>query len=285
MSSPDRIAIVRTVADLRRAVAAWRRAGETVGFVPTMGALHAGHIALVHAAGAECPRTVASIFVNPKQFGPHEDFASYPRNEAEDARLLGAAGADLLYAPHVAEIYPQGFATTVAVADITDVLEGAHRPGHFRGVATVVAKLLAQTMPDKAYFGEKDYQQLLVVRRLARDLDLPVEIRGVPTVREADGLALSSRNVYLTAAERAIAPALHRTLGEVAARLADGSAPVAPEIARASQALLAAGFAEVDYLAVCDAETLAPLDLVRRPARVLAAAGLGRTRLIDNIAV
>src|SRR3984893_1515204 len=200
--------IVRTIADLRSHIARRRKSGARIGLVPTMGALHEGHLALVRAARAECDRGVATIFVNPKQFAPNEDLAAYPRREAADLDMLRVAGVSLVFMPAVAEIYPPGFATTVRVAGLTDCLCGAHRAGHFDGVATVVSKLLLQSLPDTAYFGEKDYQQLLVVRRLARDLDIPVQIAGVPTVREADGLALSSRNAYLSPGERRIAPGL-----------------------------------------------------------------------------
>src|SRR5436190_22717827 len=211
--------IVRTIAELRSLIARWRHAGELVGLVPTMGALHAGHLALVRAAQADCDRVVATIFVNPKQFAPGEDLASYPRREAADLTMLRSAGVALVFMPSVSEIYPPGFATTVRVAGLTDCLCGAHRPGHFDGVATVVTKLLLQSLPDAAYFGEKDFQQLLVVRRLARDLDIPVRIKGVPTVREADGLALSSRNAYLSQEERRTAPNLARVLRRIAATL------------------------------------------------------------------
>jgi pantoate--beta-alanine ligase len=277
--------LARTVADLRSHTALWRRAGGSVGLVPTMGALHAGHRALLDAARRECARVVASIFVNPKQFGPGEDFAAYPRSAAADLDLLGAAGADLVYLPAVEEMYPPGFATSVAVGGLSEGLCGRHRPGHFQGVATVVAKLLLQALPDVAYFGEKDYQQLLVVRRLARDLDLPVRIAGVPTVRAADGLALSSRNAYLSPREREVAPMLARVLREIAATLAREPDAAARELARGRAALEEAGFA-VEYLELRHGETLAALACARAaPARVFAAARLGRTRLIDNVPV
>ncbi len=276
----SQVAVAGTVAELRRHCAGWRGEGQRIGLVPTMGALHAGHRALIRRARAECGRVAVSIFVNPKQFGPREDFAAYPRPLADDLKALGEEGADLAYVPAVDEIYPAGFSTTVSVAGLSDGLCGAARPGHFDGVATVVAKLLIQALPDAAYFGEKDYQQLMIVKRLTRDLDIPVEIVGVPTVREADGLALSSRNVYLSAAERRIAPLLHRTLCETAAAGADAAA-----LAQAGARLREAGFA-VEYLELRDAETLAPLGRPgTRPARLLAAVRLGRTRLIDNIAV
>ncbi|HEY3918855.1 MAG TPA: pantoate--beta-alanine ligase [Stellaceae bacterium] len=278
--------VARTIAALRRAVAEWRRAGESIALVPTMGALHAGHLALIAQARAHADRVIASIFVNPTQFGPNEDFTRYPRDEAGDAAQLAAASCDLLYAPDAAEMYPAGFATTVAAGPVAEPLDGAFRPGHFAGVATVVTKLLLQTRPDIACFGEKDYQQLQIIRRLTRDLDIDCAIEGVPIVREADGLALSSRNAYLAAEERRIAPALHRVLADAAARARRGEAP--PDIAaRAAAALLQAGFAKVDYVALCDAETLQPLaplerDGRDRPGRALAAAWLGKTRLIDN---
>jgi pantoate--beta-alanine ligase len=279
------IEIVRTVADLRGRVAAWRGAGLTVGLVPTMGALHDGHLTLVRTALSGCDRVVVTLFVNPTQFGPKEDLAAYPREEARDAALVAGAGANLLFAPPVETMYAEGAATTVSVARLSEGLCGDHRPGHFAGVATIVAKLLVLAAPDRAYFGEKDYQQLQVIRRLAADLFLPVEIVGVPTVRESDGLALSSRNAYLSPAERAAAPALNRALSAVAKRLADGTARVADEIAWAKEELLRAGFARVDYVDVRHAKTLAPSDGKSGPARVFAAAWMGRTRLIDNVAV
>lgn len=278
------LAIVRTVAELRARVRIWRTGGERVGLVPTMGALHDGHLSLVARALGECDRAVVTLFVNPKQFGPHEDFARYPRDEAADAAKLAAAGADLLYAPDVATMYADGFATTVTVAGLTESMEGAVRPGHFAGVATVVAKLLNQAGADDAYFGEKDFQQLAVIRRLAVDLDIATRVHGVPTVREADGLALSSRNAYLTPAQRQIAPALQRALAEAAAALANGAA-VTPTLAAARAAILKAGFDAVDYVELRDADRLAPLSALTRPARLLAAARLGKTRLIDNVAV
>jgi pantoate--beta-alanine ligase len=277
--------IARTIADLRGHIAGWRKSGERIGLVPTMGALHDGHLALVRAARAECDRVVATIFVNPKQFAPNEDLASYPRREAADLAMLRAAGVALVFMPAVAEIYPPGFATTVRVVGLTDCLCGAHRLGHFDGVATVVTKLLLQSLPDIAYFGEKDYQQLLVVRRLARDLDIPVQIAGVPTVREADGLALSSRNAYLSPRERRIAPELARVLRRIAAALSAEANAVARETARGRIDLEGAGFA-VEYLEAREADTLAPVTAtVTALARVFAAIHLGRTRLIDNMPI
>lgn len=289
MSKPP-LPIVRTVAELRARVAAWRQAGERVGFAPTMGALHEGHLSLVRLARRHASRVVVSVFVNPTQFAPHEDFEAYPRDEARDAGMLATVGCDLLFAPTVAEMYPQGFATTVTVAGVSEPLDGAARPGHFAGVATVVSKLLNQCGPDVAVFGEKDYQQLQVIRRLVRDLDLPVEILGAPTARDADGLALSSRNAYLSPAERAVAPTLARTLREAGERLR-GGAPVAEVEAAAQAALAAAGFGRIDYVEVRGAEDLSRLgpgpiatDGATR-ARILAAAFLGSTRLIDNMAI
>lgn len=277
--------LARTVADLRVLVAGWRQGGARIGLVPTMGALHAGHMALVAAARSRCDRVVASIFVNPKQFGPAEDLGAYPRPEAVDLDMLRRAGIDLAYLPGVEEIYPPGFATLVRVGGLSEGLCGAHRPGHFDGVATVVAKLLVQVLPDIAYFGEKDYQQLTIIRRLARDLDLPVHIEGVATVREPDGLALSSRNLYLSAEERRIAPGLARVLRTIAAALAREPDRVARELARGSAELERAGLA-VEYLEIRDAETLAPATAtIAAPSRLLAAVRLGRTRLIDNMPI
>jgi len=286
MSSVPSLPIVRTVANLRAQVAAWKEAGERVGLVPTMGALHEGHLSLIRLALAHADRVVASLFVNPAQFGPNEDLAAYPRDEAGDAALLAAAGCHLLYAPGVGEMYPQGFATTVMVRGVSEPMDGAARPGHFAGVATVVAKLLLQSGPDLAVFGEKDYQQLQVIRRLVCDLDIPVQIIGGPTARAEDGLALSSRNAYLTPDQRRAAPELNAALQEAAARLRAGE-PVAAVETAARARLTAAGFARVDYV-----EARRPNDLgrlgpgpIEGPARLLAAALLGRARLIDNVPV
>ena len=278
--------IVRTVADLRSQVGAWKAEGLRVALVPTMGALHEGHLSLVRLAGERAERIVASVFVNPTQFAPHEDFDAYPRDEARDAALLEAAGCSLLFAPSVTEMYPAGASTTVTVAGVSEPLDGAARPGHFAGVATVVTKLLLQCAPHLAVFGEKDYQQLQVIRRLVRDLDIPVEIVGGPIVRAEDGLALSSRNAYLTPTERAAAPALSRALARAVERLHAG-APVSEVETEALSALKAAGFARIDYVEVRGAEGLERFGPgpVEGPARVLAAAVLGKTRLIDNMAV
>jgi pantoate--beta-alanine ligase len=227
---------------------------------------------------------IVSLFVNPTQFGPGEDFTAYPRDEAADHTFLESAGVDLLYAPDAAEMYPQGFETSVSVGGLGEVLCGAYRPGHFDGVVTVVAKLLSQAGPDAAYFGEKDFQQLCVIRRMALDLDLAAEIKGVPTVRESDGLAVSSRNAYLSLEERAIAPALYAAITNVAEAIAGGT-DIAEACANGRDALTEAGFATVDYLECADAGTLAPVTEAAHPVRVFAAARLGRTRLIDNVAV
>jgi len=277
------IETVRTVRDLRARVAAWRAGGETVALVPTMGAIHDGHLSLVNSGKAHCGRVVISLFVNPLQFGPREDFHAYPRDEARDAKLLAKAGSDLLYAPEAAEMYPPGFSTKVHVGDLTEDLCGASRPNHFDGVATVVAKLLLQCAPDTAIFGEKDYQQLLVIKRFVRDLNIPVEILGVPIVREADGLALSSRNAYLSPEERAVAPVLHQTIQQVASDLAQGRG--ADDASEAARFRLEAMGLRVDYVAVRDPDTLKPLHGPVKTARVLAAIRLGKTRLIDNVPV
>jgi len=278
------VQIFRDVEGLRAGLASLRASGGGIAMVPTMGALHAGHMALVEAARARAAHVVVSIFVNPTQFGPHEDLAAYPRREAQDAAMLRAAGVAALWAPDVAAMYPPGFASGIHVAGVSEALDGAHRPGHFDGVATVVAKLLNQVRPDVACFGEKDYQQLAVIRRLVADLDMGVEILGVPTVRDADGLALSSRNAYLSAEERVQALALPRTLEATARALVAGT-PVTEALAGAEAAILAGGFDSVDYVDLRDAASLTPLESLERPARLLAAARIGRTRLIDNIAV
>lgn len=279
------IEIAETVADLRTRVAAWRASGDTVAIVPTMGALHRGHLALVARARAEASRVLVSIFVNPTQFAPNEDFSRYPRTFDADRAALQEAGADLIYAPDAADMYPDGFATTIALAGPAAAgLEDRFRPTHFAGVATVVAKLFTRATPDIAVFGEKDYQQLQVVTRMAADLDLPVRVLGEPTVREPDGTALSSRNRYLAPAERATAPVLHRALTQAAEAIRAG-APIADTLDAARRMVTEAGFV-LDYLEARHAATLAPVS--RRedgPLRLLVAAGLGATRLIDNLAV
>lgn len=274
---------VREIGALRDAVAAFRADGQLVALVPTMGALHAGHVALVEAARRPGTKVVASIFVNPRQFGPNEDLARYPRREQADLRMLEAAGCDLVWLPGVETMYPDGFASTVSVQGVSETFDGASRPGHFDGVATVVTKLFNQVRPDTAYFGEKDFQQLAVIRRMVTDLDMGIEITGVPTQREDDGLAMSSRNIYLDEEERGKATALPRALGVAARSIGRGDdAAAALEDARAT--LIAAGFT-IDYVALADAETLSDDPAPDRPRRLLAAARMGATRLIDNIAI
>ena len=274
---------VREVKALRGVVAGWKAAGQTVAVVPTMGALHPGHLSLIAAARAGADRVIATIFVNPRQFNNPEDLARYPRTEDRDAGMLVAAGVDLLFAPPLDVVYPQGFATSVTVAGLSEGLCGAHRPGHFDGVATVVTKLLLMTGADRAFFGEKDWQQLQIVRRLARDLNIPVAVTGCPTLREADGLAMSSRNARLSSADRAAAPALLRAMSGAGAAIRGGT-PVVEALDRARHEVLRAGFTEVEYLDLRGAEALEPLATLDRPARLLAAAWLGGVRLIDNIA-
>lgn len=280
---------VKTLQMLRTALGQFRSDGATIALVPTMGALHEGHLTLVRKARAAADHVVASIFVNPKQFGPNEDLDAYPRQLAADAAMLEAAGVSLLWAPTVEEMYPAGFATSIGVAGVSDGLCGAARPGHFDGVATVVCKLFNQVRPDMAFFGEKDFQQLAVIRTMARDLDLAFPqadaIIGVPTVREADGLAMSSRNRYLTPDERAAAAVLPKALATAAQSIATGLQPVRLAKAAAEDALKRAGF-RIDYLEVVDAGSLAPIaELGERPARIVVAARIGTTRLIDNMAV
>ena len=276
--------IVRTPSALREAVEAWRRTGRRVAFVPTMGALHAGHLALVAEGLARADVAIASIFVNPRQFAANEDLSRYPRDEAGDVEKLKAAGCSLLYAPDVATMYPPGFASFVRVTGLPDVLCGAVRPGHFDGVATVVTKLLAAARADYAVFGEKDWQQLAIVKRMAADLDLGTEIIGAPIVRDADGLALSSRNLYLSSAHRAVALALPKALLRARDQLAAGAA-VAPVLAEGGLALARAGFDRVDYFELVDGETLAGLLAPAPGARLMAAGVVGTTRLIDNMEV
>ncbi len=276
--------IIREINALRRAIATLRGEGGSVALVPTMGALHAGHLKLVREARRLARHVVVSIFVNPMQFGPGEDLSSYPRREAEDAQMLEAEGCAILWAPSVDVMYRPGHATKIGVSGVSAGLDGDARPGHFEGVATVVAKLFNQVQPDIAVFGEKDFQQLAVIRRMTADLDLPVQIVGVPTQRDADGLALSSRNAYLTAQERRCARTLPRVLLEAAQAIREGS-DIVEALARARQALAAAGFEPIDYIELRDAETLEPSTNIVRPARILAAAKIGRTRLIDNVPV
>lgn len=278
--------IVSTIAAVRERVAGWRAAGERVAFVPTMGNLHAGHISLIELARRHGQRFVASIFVNPMQFGPNEDFNHYPRTPDRDALMLEDAGCDLMFQPDVAEIYPAGpaVATRVDVPGLSSILCGEFRPGHFEGVATVVAKLFNIVQPDVAVFGEKDFQQLTVIRRMVADLCVPVQVVGAPTMREADGLAMSSRNQYLDAAERALAPRIHAELARARDRLSSGEADAAAIEREGAAALAAAGF-RVDYFSVRRAIDLQPPTAADRDLVVLAAARLGRARLIDNLRV
>ncbi|PZP84432.1 MAG: pantoate--beta-alanine ligase [Azospirillum brasilense] len=273
------------ISQLRSTVAEWRGQGLRVALVPTMGALHAGHFALVRAARAQADRVVVSIFVNPKQFGPTEDLDRYPRPLEEDLAGLKEAGADAAWLPSVAVMYPNGFATNVQVAGVSEGMDGAARPGHFDGVATVVAKLFNQVRPDVALFGEKDYQQLALIKRLVTDLDMDIKIIGVPTVREGDGLALSSRNRYLSAEERKKAVKLNQVLRHSAFVLKTEGRPVDETMEKARRLLLDAGFTSVDYVELRHAESLQTLNEYKAPARILAAATLGTTRLIDNVAV
>ena len=278
------VPIARTVDELKRTVAEWRSKGESIAVVPTMGALHAGHLSLVQAALDTADRVIVTLFVNPKQFNSAADLAAYPRTEKEDAAKLTPLGAHLLYCPDGEEMYPAGFATTVSVSGVSEGLCGAYRPGHFDGVATVVAKLLMQTDADFAFFGEKDFQQLQVVRRLVADLDIPVAFIGCPTVREEDGLAMSSRNLRLSASERAIAPILARQLFQAADKIVAGE-PIAQCLNRARSCILAQGFQSVEYLELCDEYKLIPLVKADQPTRILSAVWLGGIRLIDNVIV
>ena len=277
---------VERIAELRAVVRQWRAEGARVGFVPTMGSLHAGHMSLLAAARFRADRVISSVFVNPLQFGPNEDFERYPRSPVEDSALLADAGCDLLFLPAVDEIYPDGreSATRISVKPLSEILEGAHRPGHFDGVATVVAKLFGIVQPDVAVFGEKDYQQLAIIRRMTSDLDIPVEIVGAPTVRSPDGLAMSSRNRYLSPDERALAPRIHAALRTAAGHIDQGSRDYAAIAAAGEQALRAAGM-QPDYFAVRDAATLLPPTAQTRELVILVAARLGKARLIDNLRV
>lgn len=275
---------IPTQAKLRSLINEWRLHGDSVALVPTMGALHEGHLSLVKLAKEQSSKVVVSLFVNPKQFGAGEDLDLYPRDEAGDFDKLAQTGADLVYTPSVTQMYPPGFSTNISISGVTNGLCGGSRPGHFDGVATVVTKLLLQTLPDIAIFGEKDFQQLMVINRLATDLDIPVKIMGAPIVREKDGLALSSRNRYLTPIEREAAPLIFQTLTKTATHLKHGI-PMKEAIVQADEELTKAGF-RLDYFELRDAPSLAPLERLQdTPARLLIAAYLGSTRLIDNIAV
>ena len=282
MSTPA--PILRTLAELRSATRQWQAAGETIGVVPTMGALHDGHLSLVAAAKAACDRVVVTIFVNPKQFNNADDLKNYPRTEEEDARKLSRFAVDALYVPNADQIYPDRFATTVSVGRLTDVMEGAHRPGHFDGVATVVTKLFLQSSATDAFFGEKDFQQLQVVRRMAADLDIPITVHGCPTIREIDGLAMSSRNLLLSDRARVKAPLLHEEMEKLVEGVAAGQ-PFDALQGDAIARLEKSGFSTVEYLEIRANDDLSLLDGPTRPARLFAAARLAGVRLIDNIAV
>ena len=276
---------VHTVLDLHLMVSRWKDSGETIALVPTMGGIHDGHLSLIAKAQSVCDRVIASLFVNPTQFGENDDFETYPMNEKMDTKMLRGAGVDLLFLPSLDEIYPKGFSTSITVSGITNELCGAHRPGHFSGVATVVAKLLLQILPDVAIFGEKDYQQLMVIRQMVRDLNISSQIMGVPTKREKDGLAFSSRNLYLTVKERIIAPKLYRVLCTVAEVALKQPTNLKKICEKAKEDLTKTGFSSVEYLLVCDSETLKPLEKIEAHARVFSAVRLGKARLIDNVPI
>jgi pantoate--beta-alanine ligase len=278
------IQTVRTAADLRVITRAWKAAGDMVGVVPTMGALHEGHLSLARRAKAECERVIATIFVNPKQFHKPDDLKKYPRSEQADTALLDSVGVDVVFIPGADEVYPDGFISTVSVGGVSEPLEGRMRPGHFDGVATVVTKLFGMTMADRGYFGQKDWQQLQVVLRMVRDLNLPITIIGCETIREADGLAMSSRNVRLSVAGRSIANVLFSAITAAAEDIRAGQSD-RMAIREAAEMVRAAGFERVEYIELRDAETLMPSDDTRRPRRMLAAAWLDGVRLIDNIPV
>lgn len=283
-TSPCLPEIIRSLDELRTRVSSWKTAGETVGVVPTMGALHQGHLSLARAARAACDHVIVTIFVNPKQFNNPDDLANYPRTENDDALKLAPIGVDLIYVPDGAQIYPEGFATNVSVAGLTDVMEGAHRPGHFDGVATVVAKLFLQTSADQAFFGEKDFQQLKIVTRMARDLDIQTRVVGCPTIREESGLAMSSRNLLLSDRSFVKAATLSEVMEEIAEGLARGES-FADLSATGLSRLTAAGFGDVEYLELRASEDFAILDTPSRPSRLFAAVWLAGVRLIDNIGI
>ena len=284
MKTIMQLAIAQNSESLQEALLVYAKKGKRIALVPTMGALHAGHATLIRHAANLADVVAVSIFVNPTQFGPKEDFSRYPRMLEQDVKTAQAAGASVIYAPDVEDLYPQGFSTTITAGLLSTQLCGQFRPGHFDGVATVVTKLLLRSLPHVAVFGEKDYQQLCVIRRVVDDLDIPVEIVGAPTVREPDGLALSSRNAYLTKEEREIATTIYKTLSDTANKLISGKQAAQEILATAIASLNASGF-KVDYLEMRDADTCAPMEHFTAPARLLVAAWLGKTRLIDNIAM
>lgn len=274
--------IVRTVVELRRIVRRWHQKGLTVGLVLTMGSLHEGHLSLIDQSVMRADRTIATIFINPTQFAAHEDLSTYPQNESHDSDLLISRGTDLLFTPNRDEMYPDGHMTRIEVSNISTILEGVTRPHFFGGVATIVTKLFMQSQADIAVFGEKDYQQLCVIKQLAKDLNIPIEILSGPTLREPDGLAMSSRNVYLTPEQRKQAPLFHQALTQVADDFRSG---IAPEncLQKAQETLLSSGYSNVDYIDIRDSDTLERITNSSKPARILGTVTLGKTRLIDNI--
>jgi pantoate--beta-alanine ligase len=274
--------VIASVPELRDAISSLRRQGQRIGFVPTMGALHEGHLSLVRASNAECDATAVSIYVNPSQFGPNEDFSKYPRTLDADLELLASCGTEIVFTPQNADMYPPGFASWVEVGAVAEPLEGQFRPGHFRGVATVVLKLFNLVQPDAAYFGQKDYQQTAVVRRMVADLSLPVEIRVCPIVREPDGLAMSSRNRYLSGAARQRALVLWKSLERAGELVAGGERDAGKILAEMRRIILTAEDARIDYAALVDSDTLQPLEIVRNTALALLAVKIENTRLIDN---
>ena len=276
--------IIRTVAELRSRVSMWRQQGLSISLIPTMGSLHAGHLSLMKVGKERSDKVIATIFVNPLQFAPNEDFDNYPRREDRDVHKLIEEGVDLLFAPDVSEMYRSDATTTINVAGLTDCLCGLSRPGFFDGVATVVTKLLLQSLPDIAIFGEKDYQQLLVIKRLSTDLDIPVEIIGAPTIREEDGLALSSRNIYLDAKSRSVAPSMYNILSQHASNISNGN-DIKKSLKLAKQHMHDSGFEKIEYLDLRSSQTLQTSNDIKRPSRLFAAAWLGSTRLIDNMAI
>ncbi len=279
-----KLEIVRTVISLRKRIALWRETGQRIGLVPTMGALHGGHFSLVKFSLEFADKTIVTLFVNPKQFGPNEDLNIYPKDETKDFEALEKLGADLVFVPEIEEMYPDGSITTISLPGIGDLLEGEFRPGFFDGVATVVCKLLVQTFPDYAFFGEKDFQQLAIIKQMAKDLDLPVEIIGCPTIRESDGLALSSRNAYLSSDERKIAPAFYDVLNQMLEKILAGE-PIKETIEGAKLRLFEEGFSKIDYIVVCESSSLEDINYLGNGGHILGAVWLGKTRLIDNIKI
>ena len=281
---PSKIEIVRTVEKLRKKIFSWRKKGFSIGLVPTMGALHDGHFSLVQQSINSTDKTITTLFVNPKQFGPNEDLITYPTDEVADISALDSQGVDMIFIPNLEEMYPVDFKTEIIVPGIGEIMEGVYRPGFFIGVATVVAKLLIQSLPDRAFFGEKDLQQLYVIKQMVTDLDIPVEVVGCPIIREQDGLALSSRNIYLSKDERVRAAELYKTLNHIGEKIVKGEL-ISSAIEEGKKRLFNSGFSKVDYIAVCENDNLTEIEYFQSTAYVLCAAWIGRTRLIDNIRV